>query len=129
MSESSRDLLLAACAISAGVHAGLVPQHWAESPALGASFAGATALLAAVAVLARRLHGVAVHAAAAGAFALLLVTYALAATSGLPLLHPEPEPVDALALVTKAVEAAGLLAALRLLRLDLSSPRTKGLLT
>jgi hypothetical protein len=31
-------------------------------------------------------------------------------------LHPEPEPVDGLALATKAIEAAGLLAALQLLR-------------
>ena len=46
----------------------------------------------------------------------LLASYALATTTGVPLLHPEAEPVDGLALVTKAIEAAGLLAALSLLR-------------
>ena len=40
----------------------------------------------------------------------------LAITVGLPLLHPQPEPVDGLAVATKVVEAAGLAAALHLLR-------------
>ena len=66
-------------------------------------------------------------------FAGLLAAYVLAITVGLPLLHPEPEPVDALAVATKAVETAGLVAALHLLRrgkapLALASP-PKGALT
>jgi hypothetical protein len=59
--------------------------------------------------------GVALGAAAV-VLAGLLAAYALATTTGLPVLHPEVEPVDGLALLTKAIEAAGLLAASRLLR-------------
>ena len=54
--------------------------------------------------------------ASATALAGLIGSYALAVTTGVPVLHPEPEPVGGLATVTKAVEAIGLLVAVRLLR-------------
>jgi hypothetical protein len=62
-------------------------------------------------------------AGAAIVLAGLLASYVLATTTGLPILHPEPEAVDGLGLATKAIEAAGLLAAVR------AHPRVKGTLT
>jgi hypothetical protein len=115
--ELGRDTVVLACAISAGIHGALVPQHLSEGTAAGLAFAVVTALLAALAaaVTLRPARSAPVVAAAA-VFGGLLASYALATTTGLPVLHPEPEPVDGLALATKAVEAIGFLAALYLLR-------------
>jgi CHASE2 domain-containing sensor protein len=110
--ELARDLLIVACAISAGIHAALTPGHFAEGAAPGAGFLAATAALAALAVvLTWRPESPAAAVTAGVVLAGLIGSYALAATSGLPLFHPQPEPVDGLALFTKAIEAVGLLAA------------------
>ena len=116
-SELTRDLVILAAAISAGIHGALVPQHFAEGTGAGVGFVAATVVLAAsaVAVTLRPATAVAL-AGAAAVFAGLLVSYAVATTNGLPVLHPDPEPVDGLALVTKAIEAIGLLAASTLIR-------------
>ena len=126
-----RDLVIVSCAVSAGLHAGLVPEHLAESRALGGSFALATVLLAAVAAaLSRRPGSSAVLAAAGALFAGLIASYALAVTVGLPFLHPDPEPVESVAVLTKTVETVGLLAAVGLLRAShLANPQVKGELT
>jgi hypothetical protein len=115
--ELTRDVVILACAISAGIHGALVPGHFAEGTGAGVGFAAAAVMLAAaaVAVTLRPASGRVVTGAAA-LLAGLLVSYVLATTTGLPLLHPDPEPVDALALATKAIEAAGLLAASTLIR-------------
>ena len=107
-----RNLVILACAISAGIHGALVPAHFAEGAGPGVGFVAATALLAAIAIAItlRPARELAV-AGAALVLAGLLAGYVLAATTGLPVLHPEPEPVDGLALATKAIEAVGLLAA------------------
>jgi hypothetical protein len=118
--ELDRDVVIVACAISAGVHAALVPGH-------GAAFAGAASVLAAVAVALTRRTSRLASTAAAISLAGLLAGWALAVTAGLPLLHPEPEPVTGLAVFAKAVEAAGLLSAARLLGPS-ASPRPKGTL-
>jgi hypothetical protein len=110
-----RDLVIVACAISAGVHAALTPEHWTEGAAAGAGFAVATVLLAVLALALTRSPSSAALAGAAVLFAGLLVSYGLAVTSGLPVLHPHPEEVDGLALFTKAVELVGLVAATHLL--------------
>jgi hypothetical protein len=106
-----RDLLILACAISAGIHAALVPAHLEEGRGIGAAFVVATVLLAAsaAAITARPRSGL---AAGAGASVLggALVLYALAITTGLPVLHPHPEPADALGIATKAIEAVGVVA-------------------
>jgi hypothetical protein len=111
-----RDVVILACAISAGIHGALVPAHLEESAAAGWAFAASTATLAALALAltcrpAARLPLVLASATLVG----LLGAYALAVTTGLPLLHPETEPVEGLALVTKAIEAVGLIAAWSLL--------------
>ncbi len=128
-----RDVVILACAVSAGIHGALAPAHFAEGTGAGVGFVGSAVLLAMVAlVLTLRPASVIPLAGAALVLAGLLASYALATTTGVPLLHPEPEPVDGLALATKAFEAAGLGTALNLLwRRPLASltPDPKGTLT
>ena len=123
------DVVILACAISAGIHGALVPGHFAEGAGPGLGFAAAAASLAGLVVwLTRRPASLPARAAAAATFAGLLVSYALTVTTGLPLLHPDPEPVDGLALATKAIETVGLLAATSLLwhPLAITHPQPKG---
>ena len=111
MSTSARrDLLVVACAVSAGVHAALAPAHFRESFAEGAGFVAAAALLAAVVGgLAVRPRSRAVTLAAALVFGGLLVSYLLATTAGV-------EAVDSLGIDTKLVELLGLALAVDLSR-------------
>lgn len=114
--ELGNDVIILACAISAGIHGALVPDHVAEGVGAGVGFAVATVALATLVVWLTWHPGNALAlAGAALVFAGLLVSYALAITTGLPVLHPDPEPVVGLALATKAVEAVGLLTASSLL--------------
>ena len=107
--ELKGDVVILACAVSAGIHGALVPGH-------GVSFAVAAVALAGLVVwLTLRPGSRPALAAAALTLGGLLGAYALTVTTGLPLLHPHPEPVDGLALATKAIEAAGLLVAAGLL--------------
>jgi hypothetical protein len=116
--ELRRDIVILACAISAGIHGALVPEHFDEGAGTGTGlgFAAATVLLAAL-VLALTLRPASALAlvGAAGVLLGLIASYLLAATIGVPVLHPAPEPVDGLALCTKVIEAVGVLAALNLL--------------
>lgn len=133
--DVGRDFVIVACAISAGIHGALVPAHFAETTASGVGFLGAAVVLAALVVaLTRRPGSTTALALAAIALLGLLTSYALATTTGLPLFRPDPEPVDRLALATKAIEAAGLLAVVHLLRRDrpaltLTVTRPKGMTT
>jgi energy-converting hydrogenase Eha subunit A len=111
-----RDVVILACAISAGIHAALTPEHAAEGTAMGVGFASSAAALAALALVLTADADALAVTAAAGLFATLIAGYFLAVTTGLPVLHPNREPVDDLALFTKGVEAAGLFAAADLLR-------------
>ena len=133
--DLERDLLVLACAVSAGIHAALVPGHLAEGTGAGLGFLAAAIGLAVLAVaLTRQPRSTRALGVAGVLLAGLLVSYALAITSGVPVLHPDPESVDGLALFTKGVELAGLLAAAHhFLRehdvLARVSPRTKGTTT
>jgi hypothetical protein len=133
--ELRRDLVIVACAISAGIHGALVSAHFEESTGAGLGFAAATVVLVAlVLALTLRPAGALALAVAAAVLLGLLASYLLAATTGLPVVHPQPEPVEGLALAAKAVEAGGLLAAVDLLwhaRAGVASapPQTKGLPT
>jgi len=110
-------VVIAACAASAGAHAGLVPEHLRESPALGVAFIVSVAvLLGVVVVLAIRPGQPHAITAAAVLLAGLLAAWAASRTSGLPWLEPHPEPVDAVSVATKVVEAIGLACALVLIR-------------
>jgi hypothetical protein len=110
------DIVILACAISAGIHGALVPDHFAEGTGVGLGFVTATVLLGAIAVALTRKPTRFVLLSAAAVFVALLVSYALAITTGVPVLHPEVEAVDGLALFTKAVEAIGLFTAATLIQ-------------
>lgn len=113
---AERDLLIVACAISAGIHAALTPEHAREHAGAGIAFFGSAVVLGGLCVaLTRRPQSFHPVAAAAVALAGLLAAYALATTTGVPVFHPSPEPADGLGLATKAVELVGLVAGLRLL--------------
>ena len=112
-----RDVVILACAISAGIHGALAPAHFDEGAGAGVGFVVSTVLLAGIAIaLTVRPDAQLPLVGAALVFAGLLGSYVLATTTGFPVLHPEPEPVDGLALATKAIEAIGLVTALTLLR-------------
>jgi hypothetical protein len=132
LAELRGDVVILACAISAGIHGALMPGHFDEGTGAGLGFVAATVALAGLVVWLTWRPAKSALAAAAVTFGGLLASYALATTTGLPVLHPDPEPVDGLALVTKAIEAAGLLAASSLLwrsRLAVALPQPKGTLT
>jgi len=127
--EARREIVVVACAVSAGIHGALVPAHLAEGEGAGPGFVAATVALAAVVVWLTYGSSRRAFAAAAALLGGLIVSYALVVTAGLPVLHPHAEPPDGLALATKAIEAAGLLAASSLLRrrrLAPILPRPKG---
>jgi hypothetical protein len=116
LAELKADVVILACAISAGIHGALAPDHFSDGAGAGLGFVASAVALAGVAVwLTVRPASRLALAAAAFVFVGLLASYALAVTSGLPLLHPEPEPIDGLALSTKAIEALGLAVASSLL--------------
>jgi hypothetical protein len=108
-------VLITSCAISAGIHAALAPEHFREEPGAGGGFLVSAVLLAVLCVVLVYRPGsrVAVGAAAA-TLAGLLVAYALVLAVGVPVLHPDREPAEGLALVTKAIELVGLVAAVGL---------------
>ena len=111
-----RDVVILACAISAGIHGALAPDHFREGAAAGGGFAAATVMLALLGVaLTRRPEAAVLYAGAALTLGGLIASYAFAVTTGLPLLDPEREAVDGLALVTEAIEVVGLAASLSLL--------------
>jgi hypothetical protein len=130
--ELRTDAVVLACAISAGIHAALAPEHFRETTAAGVGFAASAVLLGALAVVLTRRPSEAAFAATALVFAGLIGSYVLAVTTGIPGVHPDVDPVEGLALATKAVEAAGLALAawgLRLVPLHLELTNPKGTLT
>jgi len=112
-----------ALAASAGVHAALVPGHAAEGPLIGVLFAVSALVLAGLSVLVDRSDHRAVVVAAAVLLGGLLALYAASRIVAVwPLAHVEP--VDAVGAITKLLEAAGLLLAVRLLRVPSGSDET-----
>jgi len=112
---AERDVLIVACAVSAGIHAALTPAHLAEGTAAGAGFGLAAVALGCLTVALTRHASAWALARATAVLGGLLASYGAAVTTGIPLVLPEPEPIDTLALVTKAVEVVGLLSAAHLL--------------
>jgi len=131
LAELRGDVVILACAASAGIHAALAPEHYEESFAAGTGFVVSAVALAVLAVvLTIRPENVVATIAAAWVFVGLLASYALAVTTGVPVLHPEVEPVKGLALATKAIEVVGLMAAVAALRIPVAHVnRTKGAVT
>jgi hypothetical protein len=111
----SRNMLIAACAASAGLHAGLVPEHLGEEPRLGIAFVLATLLLLALTVaLTTGIQPRLSSTVAAATLAALIVSYVLSRTAGLPWLVEDTEPFNVVGLLTQGIQGAGLLAALSL---------------
>jgi hypothetical protein len=132
LADLRTDLVILTCAISAGIHGALVPDHFEEGTGAGLGFAVATVLLAILAVVLTRKPRQLALVATTAVFAGLIASYALVLTTGFPVLHPEPEAADALALFTKAIEAIGLVLAASLLRrpsLAITLTQPKGTLT
>jgi hypothetical protein len=129
--ELRTDVVILACAVSAGIHAALVPDHLREGVAAGTGFAAAAVVLALLALVLTREPSELALVAAVLVFAGLIVSYAFVLTMGIPVLHPDVEPADGLAVVTKAVEVIGLAAAAALIRRPslLALPQPKGTLT
>jgi hypothetical protein len=121
-------IVVAACAVSAGAHAGLVPEHLRDAPQVGGAFVVASGLLlAAAAALAIRPGSLGAARGAALLLAGLVAFYAASRTIGIPPLEPRAEPLDAVGAITKLVEGLGLVFALRLSRPvgDRRSPLTQ----
>jgi hypothetical protein len=132
LAELRTNLVILSCAISAGIHGALAPDHFEEGAGAGLGFVAATVLLGLLAVVLTRKPTPFALLATGAVFAGLIGSYGLVITSGLPVLHPEAEAVDGLALFTKAVEAAGLVLAASALRrpwLALTLTQPKGTLT
>jgi drug/metabolite transporter (DMT)-like permease len=129
--ELKIDVVILACAVSAGIHAALVPDHFEEGTGPGVGFVLATVLLSVLAVALTRSPSQPALLATIVVFAGLIAAYVVVVIAGLPVLHPERESVDGLALFTKAIEAGGLVLAASLLRPPSPAPilRPKGTLT
>jgi hypothetical protein len=107
--------LITAGAVSAGVHAGLAPEHVHEWLPLGISFiAAAVALGATVAALSLRPSSRWLVRLLGALFAAVVSAYAVTRLAAVPPLDPAREPFDALGVGTSALEAAGLLVAVHL---------------
>jgi hypothetical protein len=112
---AKRDGLIVCCAISAGIHGALVPEHMRESSITGAGFVVATVALVAVIVgLTARPESRAVTSFGILVLAGLVAGYAVAAARGIPVLHPEVDPIDRVGVLSKTVELTGLFLACRL---------------
>ena len=103
IAELRTNVVVLACATSAGIHGALVPEHFREGRGAGTGFVVATAVLGVLAVVLTRSRSHLALAATTAVLIGLIAGYALAVTTGIPVLQPDVEAVDPLALVTKAV--------------------------
>ncbi len=102
-----RYVLSLVCAGTAGVHAALVPEHFAEGAPIGTAFLMSAVASAAIALAVRRPHHDAWAPAAAAALLLgTAVAYALSRSVGIPLLLDGPESLDLVGALTTLAEIA-----------------------
>ena len=115
MKITATNVLLMAGAVSAGVHAGLAPEHLHEWLPLGAAFVGAAAAAAlGVTALVLRPGSLWPPRALGALLGGLVVAYALTRLVALPPLDPDREALDLLGVCTCALEAVGLGVSVRL---------------
>jgi hypothetical protein len=102
-----------ACAASAGIHAGIVPEHLREEPRLGVAFILAVLVLLATgtAVAARPTAGPVAWIAAL-VLGGLIVGYVASRATGIPVLAPDPEAIDGIGAVAVGIELLGVAGAL-----------------
>jgi hypothetical protein len=106
--RTTRSFAPAACATSAGIHAGLVVPHWHESHPLAVAFGVSVVALLTVALLAAGRPDDGRVRLGAGLLLLgLCGAYAVSRTTGLPVLAPEPEALDPVGVATQAVQLTG----------------------
>ncbi len=111
--NAATSFLVVAGAISAGVHAGLVPRHLHEWVPLGISFIlAATAIGAAVAAVALRPSSVWTLRALAALLFAVVAAFVLTRLTALPPLDPAREPLDLLGGCITALELAALAVAI-----------------
>jgi hypothetical protein len=102
-------MVVFACAASAGIHAGIVPEHLREEPRLGVAFIVcvlvllATGTAMALRPAARRVAGMALLVLGG-----LIAAYIASRTTGIPLLAPDPEAPDTVGIVAVCIELLGL---------------------
>jgi 4-amino-4-deoxy-L-arabinose transferase-like glycosyltransferase len=109
--------LIAAGAVSAGVHAAIAPAHLHEWLPLGASFFAVAALLAAiVAALAMRPFEVRLVGALGALLAAVAAAYLATRLTAIPPLDPEREPFDSLGVGTSLIEVLGAAVAIHITR-------------
>jgi hypothetical protein len=101
-------------AATAGVHAGLVPEHLREAPQLGALFVLATGMPLAVAAWVAIRPDWRAFRFAQFLITGLVVAYLASCTVGVPVFQPQVEHADVLGVSTKAIEILALLCAFRL---------------
>jgi hypothetical protein len=100
-------VVIFACAASAGIHAGIVPEHLREEPQLGVAFIVAVvALLATAAAVALRPSARPVARTAALVLGGLILAYIASRTTGIPILAPNPEAVEPIGVIAVCVESA-----------------------
>lgn len=108
-----------ACALSAGIHAALIPDHLRESPGLGGAFVLACLMLLVVTVIVvARPRSAVAGPAAALLLSGLTLAYVASRTTGIPLLEPDPEPTEMVGTLAVIVQLAGAAGALWLTRLS-----------
>jgi hypothetical protein len=119
MDAVAATLVLFALAASAGIHAGIVPEHLREEPRLGIAFAvTVVVLLATGAAVSIRPSARPVAWIAALVLGSVIVAYIASRTTGIPFLDPDPEAVDAIGVLAVAIELVGVLCALWLAETD-----------
>jgi hypothetical protein len=109
-----RDLLTIGLAVSTGVHAALVPEHWRERPLLGLGFAVAAGTLAVAAVWLQATPSPLAAIASLLLLAALTAFYLLSRTRGMPVTGREEW--DAIGIATQVLQLAAVAAAAALVR-------------
>jgi hypothetical protein len=113
-----------ACAASAGIHAGIVPEHLHEEPRLGVAFVLAVLVLLSIGIaVATRPSTRGIGLIAALALAGLIAAYVASRTTGIPFVSPDPESVDPVGIAAVSVELLGVACALRLVHPNRRRPR------
>ena len=106
-------MVVFACAASAGIHAGIVPEHLREEPRLGIAFIVAVlALIATGSAMAVRPSATPVAWTAAIVLGGLILGYIASRTTGIPGLAPDREAIDGVGVVAVGIELLGLICAL-----------------
>jgi hypothetical protein len=116
LADQRINIVILSCAVSAGIHGALIPDHLREGSGAGIGFVAATVLLAVLAVVLTQSESQVALVATAALFLGVIAGYGFAITTGVPFLHPDVEGIDGLALCTKAIEAVGLVTAASLVR-------------